>query len=100
MINLTLSYLFLYCSHFIMYHVKKFSTVNLVPHKVQENGQVANAEALGMGSPSVKSPTPPGGGSKQRLRWSEELHNRFVDAITQLGGPDSGYFLFSNEICS
>ena len=83
-----------------MYHVKKFSTVNLVPHKVQENGQVANAEALGMGSPSVKSPTPPGGGSKQRLRWSEELHNRFVDAITQLGGPDSGYFLFSNEICS
>ncbi|CAA6670135.1 unnamed protein product [Spirodela intermedia] len=26
--------------------------------------------------------------SKQRLRWTDELHGRFVDAITQLGGPD------------
>lgn len=81
-----------------MYHAENFSTVNLVPHEVQDNEQVANAEVLGMGSASVKSPTPPGGGSKQRLRWTEELHNRFVDAITQLGGPDSGYFLFSKEI--
>lgn len=81
-----------------MYHAEKFSTVNLVPHKVQDNEQVANAEVLGMGSAALKSPTHPGGGSKQRLRWTEELHNRFVDAISQLGGPDSGYFLFSNEI--
>ncbi|KAJ8430962.1 hypothetical protein Cgig2_003546 [Carnegiea gigantea] len=71
-----------------MYHAENFSTVNLVPHKVQDNEQVANAEVLGMGSAAVKSPTPPGGGNKQRLRWTEELHNRFVDAITQLGGPD------------
>ncbi|XP_042452144.1 myb family transcription factor PHL7-like [Zingiber officinale] len=26
--------------------------------------------------------------SRQRLRWTNELHQRFVDAITQLGGPD------------
>ncbi|KAF7801300.1 myb family transcription factor PHL7 isoform X1 [Senna tora] len=26
--------------------------------------------------------------SKQRLRWTHELHERFVDAVTQLGGPD------------
>ena len=26
---------------------------------------------------------------KTRLRWTPELHDRFVDAITQLGGPDS-----------
>ncbi|XP_047318340.1 myb family transcription factor APL-like [Impatiens glandulifera] len=25
---------------------------------------------------------------KPRLRWTAELHERFVDAITQLGGPD------------
>lgn len=40
----------------------------------------------------------PGGGgnisnpnlaSRQRLRWTSELHERFVDAVTQLGGPDS-----------
>ncbi|GER48125.1 homeodomain-like superfamily protein [Striga asiatica] len=26
--------------------------------------------------------------SKQRLRWTHELHEQFVDAVAQLGGPD------------
>lgn len=26
--------------------------------------------------------------SKQRLRWTHDLHERFVDAVQQLGGPD------------
>ncbi|KAJ3693213.1 hypothetical protein LUZ60_008693 [Juncus effusus] len=26
--------------------------------------------------------------NRQRLRWTNELHDRFVDAVTQLGGPD------------
>ncbi|KAE8664539.1 Detected protein of confused Function [Hibiscus syriacus] len=26
--------------------------------------------------------------SKQRLRWTHQLHERFVDAVAQLGGPD------------
>ncbi|XP_021745633.1 myb family transcription factor PHL7-like isoform X1 [Chenopodium quinoa] len=69
-----------------MYHAKKFSTVSLVPHKTQGSEPVANAGA--MGNSSMKSSTPPGGSGKQRLRWTEDLHNRFVDAITQLGGPD------------
>ncbi|CAI0436809.1 unnamed protein product [Linum tenue] len=25
---------------------------------------------------------------KPRLRWTAELHDRFIDAVTQLGGPD------------
>lgn len=26
---------------------------------------------------------------KPRLRWTNDLHDRFVDAVTQLGGPAS-----------
>ncbi|KAJ6933255.1 myb family transcription factor APL-like isoform X1 [Populus alba x Populus x berolinensis] len=25
---------------------------------------------------------------KPRLRWTADLHDRFVDAVTKLGGPD------------
>jgi hypothetical protein len=27
--------------------------------------------------------------SKERLKWSCELQNRFIDAVNQLGGPES-----------
>lgn len=26
---------------------------------------------------------------KPRLRWTADLHDRFIDAVTKLGGPDS-----------
>jgi len=74
-----------------MYHTKKFSPASMVPHKSQGGAeQLANAGVLG-GS-AVKTAAPSGGSGKQRLRWTSDLHDRFVDAITQLGGPDSGYF--------
>ncbi|OIT28353.1 myb family transcription factor phl7 [Nicotiana attenuata] len=33
-------------------------------------------------------PINPSLAGKQRLRWTHELHERFVDAVAQLGGPD------------
>ncbi|MCL7024163.1 hypothetical protein MKW94_029660 [Papaver nudicaule] len=69
-----------------MYHAKKFSTMGLVPHKAQGAEQLPNMGAGG--SPTVSNSAPSGGNGKQRLRWTSELHDRFVDAIAQLGGPD------------
>ncbi|KAM7485705.1 hypothetical protein LguiA_001714 [Lonicera macranthoides] len=37
-----------------------------------------------MGDPCLVLTSDP----KPRLRWTSELHERFVDAVTQLGGPD------------
>ncbi|CAL0323334.1 unnamed protein product [Lupinus luteus] len=70
-----------------MYHAKKFSASTMVPHKSQGNvEQLENVVVLG--GAAMKNATPAGGSGKQRLRWTSDLHDRFVDAITQLGGPD------------
>ncbi|XP_061355980.1 protein PHOSPHATE STARVATION RESPONSE 3-like isoform X2 [Gastrolobium bilobum] len=70
-----------------MYHPKKFSPGTMVPHKSQGGAeQLANVGILS-GS-AVKNAAPAGGIGKHRLRWTSDLHDRFVDAITQLGGPD------------
>lgn len=76
-----------------MYHTKKFSMTSLVPHKGQGAEPLAavkNASPAASGSAASASAS--GGNGKQRLRWTSDLHDRFVDAITQLGGPDSGYY--------
>lgn len=69
-----------------MYHAKKFSTMSIVPYKDQGAEQLANDG--GFGGSTNKCITSTGGSGKQRLRWTSDLHDRFVDAITQLGGPD------------
>ncbi|CAN6448038.1 unnamed protein product [Victoria cruziana] len=43
---------------------------------------------LHQGSVGIRAPTSGTGSTKQRLRWTPDLHDRFVEAITQLGGPD------------
>lgn len=37
---------------------------------------------------------------KPRLRWTADLHERFVDAVTQLGGASSQYLLLSLSVFS
>lgn len=31
------------------------------------------------------------GSGKERLKWTQELHDLFEKAVNQLGGPDSKY---------
>ncbi|KAF3785982.1 PHR1-LIKE 1 protein [Nymphaea thermarum] len=69
-----------------MYHTKEFSRMGLMSHNPQGSKEVANIGVLG-GSTTSDSTTS-GGSGKQRLRWTSDLHERFVDAITQLGGPE------------
>ncbi|KAJ3669183.1 hypothetical protein LUZ60_011133 [Juncus effusus] len=69
-----------------MFHAKKFSSVPFISQKGQDRDQIGNMGVLG-GS-NVNNPISQAGNGKQRLRWTSDLHDRFVDAITQLGGPD------------
>nr|XP_043610702.1 protein PHR1-LIKE 3-like [Erigeron canadensis] len=53
-------------------------------HSIPLEGNVINYPRVVNGDPCLVLTTDP----KPRLRWTAELHERFVDAVTQLGGPD------------
>lgn len=59
-----------------MFHAKKPSSMN---------GSYENRAMCVQGDSGLVLTTDP----KPRLRWTVELHERFVDAVAQLGGPDS-----------
>ncbi|KAK4798151.1 hypothetical protein SAY86_030477 [Trapa natans] len=73
-----------------MYQPKSGPSSNLAP-----SNSLAHGQHLEVGASTME---PINGGnngsnnsslaSKQRLRWTHELHERFVDAVAQLGGPD------------
>lgn len=61
----------------------------MTPQRVQGHQQRGSGPS-DVSSNSDGSPvtTCGGGSAKQRLRWTTDLHDRFVDAVTQLGGAD------------
>lgn len=71
-----------------MYQPNQISSIG------HNHGSPAAHEQMELGGTSM-SMVPCNGGndnpnmaSRQRLRWTNELHDRFVEAVTQLGGPD------------
>ncbi|URE21786.1 Myb-like DNA-binding domain [Musa troglodytarum] len=78
-----------YASSGYMYHPK--SNLGVDPN---QSNSLSNDQLLESSINPVNlknggnSSTNPNLLSRQRLRWTNELHERFVDAVTQLGGSD------------
>ncbi|XP_016556346.1 myb family transcription factor PHL7 [Capsicum annuum] len=70
-----------------MYQPKGVPTSSLAHNNVAVNNQSLDC-AGGSMDPISGGNNNPSLASKQRLRWTNELHERFVDAVAQLGGPD------------
>ncbi|XP_037456977.1 myb family transcription factor PHL7-like isoform X1 [Triticum dicoccoides] len=71
-----------------MYEPKPFSSTgsahsNPVSHD-QQIGPTANNAASNIGGNGSNNSF----ATRQRLRWTDELHGRFLEAVAQLGGPD------------
>ncbi|PIN03597.1 hypothetical protein CDL12_23875 [Handroanthus impetiginosus] len=73
-----------------MYQSKGVPSSSLVHSNpvVQNQSLDCGASSMDPISGSNNASNNPNLASKQRLRWTHELHERFVDAVAQLGGPD------------
>lgn len=79
-----------------MYHSKNVPSASLIGGNSLSHGQHIDCGGSTMdpGSGGNSLGNNSNLASKQRLRWTHELHERFVDAVAQLGGPDREYFPF------
>ncbi|XP_031492461.1 myb family transcription factor PHL7-like [Nymphaea colorata] len=70
-----------------MYHQKNISSTKFVHSASMTGERQIDSGSMGPsgGSNNLNNSNL---ASRQRLRWTHELHERFVDAVQQLGGPD------------
>eukprot|EP00252_Welwitschia_mirabilis_P024625 TRINITY_DN7361_c0_g1_i1.p1 TRINITY_DN7361_c0_g1~~TRINITY_DN7361_c0_g1_i1.p1 ORF type:complete len:384 (+),score=107.34 TRINITY_DN7361_c0_g1_i1:442-1593(+) len=71
-----------------MYNARKYPAVSLMPPRSQGLDQHIRSEVAVVSNNPIATSATPGMASKQRLRWTAELHEKFVEAVTELGGPD------------
>ncbi|XP_059440306.1 myb family transcription factor PHL7 isoform X1 [Corylus avellana] len=71
-----------------MYQPKGVHSSSLVQNNSLVHGQHLDCVASTMDPNGGNNLNNSSLASKQRLRWTHELHERFVDAVAQLGGPD------------
>ncbi|CAL9750726.1 myb family transcription factor PHL7-like [Musa acuminata AAA Group] len=72
-----------------MHQPKPISSLGLGHcNSIAQNQQLESSNNTMSPMNGVNNSNNPNLASRQRLRWTNELHERFVDAVTQLGGPD------------
>lgn len=71
-----------------MYQPKGVHSSSLVQNNSLVHGQHLDCITGGMDPNGGNNLNNASLASKQRLRWTHDLHERFVDAVAQLGGPD------------
>uniref|UniRef100_A0A0E0ABR3 HTH myb-type domain-containing protein n=1 Tax=Oryza glumipatula TaxID=40148 RepID=A0A0E0ABR3_9ORYZ len=71
-----------------MYEPKPFSSIVLAHNDPVSHNQQIERINNNVVSNSGGNSSNSNFAARQRLRWTDDLHDRFVDAVTQLGGPD------------
>lgn len=75
--------------HHSQQHQQLHESIGVIVGPIDDIHQVGPTTTTSAGDPRLVLTSDP----KPRLRWTADLHERFVDAVTQLGGPHSQFSL-------
>lgn len=60
--------------------------------RMKQPARICSNAAAPSGSSTMPS-------SKSRIRWSQDLHDRFVESVNRLGGSESKKLYYMNLLC-